>query len=65
MTIRPIITVLVYAVTAAMSTISAQDSGNDAALRAFKPVYEQELKRAGVIGSAFAMLRKYRKEPAG
>lgn len=56
MTIRPIITVLVYAVTAAMSTISAQDSGNDAALRAFKPVYEQELKRAGVIGSAFAML---------
>ncbi len=30
MTIRPIFTVLVYALTAAMSTISAQDSENDA-----------------------------------
>jgi len=56
MTIRPIITVLVYALTAGMITISAQVSGNDAALNAFRPVYEQELKRAGVIGSSFAML---------
>ena len=56
MTIRPIITVLVYALTAGMISISAQDSRGDAALKAFKPVYERELKRAGVIGSAFALL---------
>lgn len=56
MTIRPLIIVLVYALTAGMISISAQDSRGDASLKAFKPVYESELKRAGVVGSAFALL---------
>ncbi|MEP6787488.1 MAG: serine hydrolase domain-containing protein [Acidobacteriota bacterium] len=57
MTRRSIIQILLCILTAGVMTTSSQQAKPDEAFKNFKALYEQELKRNGVVGSSFVFLR--------
>lgn len=57
MTVKKIILLVLYVIAAGTISMSAQQTGRDKRFQDFKAVYEQELKRAGIVGSSFVFLQ--------